>query len=292
MQPVTPSVTQNFFVIPGVNVHQGDPDYSLLVNLSEKQLKQRWDTPEGQNILARWKSSGFSRDALDSLVGKIYDRTDLRGVSLIGEKLNGVDLSKIDFYKASLKDSDLTNANLRNSYLSEANIEGANFSFAKADGLYLDNADFNSKTSFKGVNISDINFTFATLLQESIAAQSRIIDLERKRPLLASFLRISCDYGRSFTQFFFWCFVVIAVFTLLYAFIPGLVAKLEMPANMFIKASLFDSFYLSTMTFITIGTDVVPISMLGKVLMMLEGGIGYLMTGLLVAILVKRTVGE
>ncbi|MEP0802800.1 hypothetical protein [Funiculus sociatus] len=64
--------------------------------------------------------------------------------------------------------------------------------------ILVDNVDFGSKTSFIGVNLNEINFTLAALIQESALGQARIINLERKRPILAAFLSISCDYGRSY----------------------------------------------------------------------------------------------
>ncbi|MBD1908942.1 hypothetical protein NDI37_17955 [Funiculus sociatus GB2-A5] len=91
----------------------------------------------------------------------------------------------------------------------------------------MDNVDFDSKTSFIGVNLNEINFTLAALIQESALGQARIINLERKRPILAAFLRISCDYGPSFPRFFFWCLAVIIFFILAYNFLPASLVRAD-----------------------------------------------------------------
>ncbi len=46
------------------------------------------------------------------------------------------------------------------------------------------------------------------------------------------------------------------------------------------------------MTFATSGTDIQAASSMGRILTVAETAIGYLMTGLLVSILVKRTIGD
>jgi hypothetical protein len=55
---------------------------------------------------------------------------------------------------------------------------------------------------------------------------------------------------------------------------------------------LWDSFYFSATTFASLSFNLQPGSVLAKVLVLVEAAIGYLMTGLLVAILVKRTIRD
>jgi hypothetical protein len=47
-----------------------------------------------------------------------------------------------------------------------------------------------------------------------------------------------------------------------------------------------------TLTFTTLGSNVQAVSLLGKLLVSLEAAIGFLMTGLLVAILTKKIIGD
>lgn len=117
-------------------------------------------------------------------------------------------------------------------------------------------------------------------------AQARIINLERKRPILAAFLSISCDYGRSFLRFFFWCLAVIIFFILAYNFLPASLVRAD---NLTPSGGLWDSFYFSATTFTSLSSNLQAGSVLAKIFVLVEAAIGYLMTELLVAILVKRT---
>ena len=46
-------VTQDFFINPGVDLQKGNADYNLAAKLSKQQLKNRWKTTSGQDILSR-----------------------------------------------------------------------------------------------------------------------------------------------------------------------------------------------------------------------------------------------
>ncbi|MEP0872433.1 pentapeptide repeat-containing protein [Trichocoleus desertorum AS-A10] len=289
---VQSELTSEFFVVPGANLQQGSQDYLTAVKLTKAQLRQRWETSTGQNIITRWRANNFDRQVIESLVGQIYDHVDLRGINLVQAELRQADLSNVELYSANLEGANLQGADLTNSYLSEANIKGTNFDWAKMERVYLDGVDFNSQTSFIGVNLSVINFTLAALVQDLAVGQARIVNLERKRPLLAALLRITCDYGRSFRRFLFWCLIVILTFAFACFFLKGSVVKTALLSGSDPRINLWDSLYFSAMTFLTIGTEIQPASPLGRVLAVAEGAIGYLMTGLLVTVLIRRTIGD
>ncbi|MGB3204483.1 MAG: hypothetical protein WBB28_05800 [Crinalium sp.] len=65
-------LTIDLFVNPGVDLNLGDPGYREAVNFTKEDLRRRWATPYGVNILARWKASEFDRASLEQLVGKVY----------------------------------------------------------------------------------------------------------------------------------------------------------------------------------------------------------------------------
>lgn len=282
-------ITPDFFIVPGVDLQQGSSDYPLAAKLNKNVLKNRWKTTTGQDILHRWKASNFARNVLDNLVGKFYGHSDIRGIILAREDLSGVDLSKVDLYGANLGNAILKHANLTDSYLSESNIKGACFDWSIMDGAFLDNVDFDNRTSFIGVNLNPINFTLAALLQDLALGQARIVSLKKKRPVLAFILRITCDYGRSFPRFFLSCFLVTLLFSLAYNFYPGSLVKVGAASN---SLSFWDKFYFSIMTFTSAGTDIQPVSNWGRILVVTETVIGYLSLGLLISILNKRTIGD
>jgi uncharacterized protein YjbI with pentapeptide repeats len=282
MQSPIQEITPEFFINPGVDLQKGSQELLTMVNLSKEQLRQRWNKQQGQYILNKWKSNGFDRKIIDSMVGKYYGHTDLRGIYLNGEDLSRANLSEIDFYGSNLENTILKYADLSNSWLSESNIKGACFDCANMNGVLIDNVNFNNKTSFRGVNLNAINWNLALLVQDLANGQQRIENLKAKHPILAIFLRITCDYGRSFIRFLASCLIVIVFFGLLYSIIPASINK----------TSFWDSLYFSAMTFTTVGSDIQAISVWGKILVVIEAAIGYLMTGLLIAILVRRTIGD
>jgi len=274
------------FIEPNINLQKGDERLNYFLNLSKQQLQIRWQSKHGIKILESWKEKNFDRAHLDSLVGKYYDHTDLRGIPLNNEDLEAADLSCVDFYCATLENVKLVKANLSESWLSEANIKGTRFDWATMEKVLIDNVQFNEQSSFRGVNLSAINFTLAALLQDLAIDQQRIANLESAHPKLAMFLRLSCDYGRSFLRFFAWAFTIIIGFSLLFYVLPDTVSNGE-------HLRWFDYLYFSFVTFTTLGYgDITPISWYGKLMVVIEVMIGYVMLGLLVAILSRRIIGR
>lgn len=280
-QNQAPEITPEFFISPNVNLDTGNPELLTMVNLTKEQLRNRWFTPAGHNILTRWKAHGFKRDMLDSLVGRFYDHTDLRGIPLVKEDLSKTNLSKIDFYAANLKNSSFRNANFTDSYLSESNIEGACFDYANMKDVLIDHVEFDNKTTFTGVSLKSIDFNLSALLQQYATNQQRIESLKSRHPVLAAILYVTCDYGRSFSRFLLCCSLVVIFFSFMYWLIPGLS-----------QPGIWNSFYFSIMTFTSFGSDVQAVTAIAKILAAVEVIVGYLMTALLVAILVRKTIGD
>ncbi|MDZ8071154.1 MAG: pentapeptide repeat-containing protein [Nostoc sp. DedQUE08] len=280
----TQEITPEFFINAGVNLDTGGNQEDLLtmVNLSKQQLRDRWFTPAGQNILIRWKTNGFKRDVLDRMVGKYYEHTDIRGIPLIKEDLTRANLSKVDFYGANLENSNFKNADLTDSWLSETNIKGACFDYAKMKDVLIDHVEFSNKTSFTGVSLRSIDFNLSALLQEYATNQQRIESLKSKHPILAKILYVTCDYGRSLSRFIFCCLVVVVSFSLIYWLSAGSLSKL----------GFWNSLYFSIMAFTSFGSEIHALSTAGKFLTTIEVITGYLMTPLLVAILVRKTIGD
>ncbi len=268
------------FIEPDANlVGAGNELRNRFATLDRVELRNRWTTPKGQAILAKWKESGFKREVVESLIGKFDGHLDLRGIPLRGEKLSGVNLAEVDFFSADLEDANFSQASLRNSYLSEANIKGTRFDWATMQGVYLDNVEYDTRTSFLGIDLATINFNLAALLRDLAITQQRINHLEKRNPILAFFLRVTSDYGLSLSRYFLWVAGIIVSFALLYACVPGVISK----------PGLLNGLYFSVVTFTTLGYgDIVPASGLGQVLAILEVCTGYIMGGLLVTILARR----
>ena len=253
-------------------------EWKYYANLSKADIVERWHTPIGKGLLASLQAGRLSRSTLEQHIGQFNHKFDLRGIPLSGVDCSGLDLSDIDFFAADLSKAIFTGAKLSNSYLSECDIRGAVFDWAKFDGALLDHVKFDRNTSLLGVNINEVNFTLSTLLYDLALSQQRIQQLEQYYPVFSLFLRWSCDYGRSFILYLFWVVVFIFGYASTYCVLMDI--------------SFLDSVYFSIVTFATVGYgDIAPHEPLQKIIVCSEILIGYLMGGLLVAILAKRVMG-
>lgn len=268
-----------FFIAPTKNID--DPsglEWKHYANLSKDQVKSRWLTPMGKGLLNSLRLEDFSREAFNKHVGKIYGKFDLRGIPLQSAKLDGKDLANIDFFFADFSGSSLARSNLSGSYLSECNLKGAILDWSTLDDALLDNVQFDNKTSFLGVDLHKVNFTLATLLYDLALTQQRIQQLEQRNKIFSAFLRISCDYGRSFSQYLLWVLTFVLCYAVAYCLL--------------MDTTFIDSLYFSIVTFATVGYgDILPHTPIEKILVISEIIIGYLMGGLLIAILAKRVIG-
>jgi len=271
------------FIPAGTVVNASHPDIKYYITLTPEQLRQRWLEPEGQEIYKVWKEGGFNRDALAAVVGQLYENLDGRGAPLSDEDASGANLSAIDMFAADCQRAKFVGTNLTGSFLSEADIRGADFSWARMNSALLDNANYDGTTKFLGVNLNAVNFNLAALLQEQALTQQRIAHLEQRYPLLAFFLHWTCDYGRSLGLWSAWVVAVLLFFGILFANVSGATNH----------TGLADNMYFSVVTFTTLGYgDVLPVSVFGKVLAVIEVVIGYVMGGLLIAILTRKVLGS
>jgi hypothetical protein len=277
-----PALNSDNFINPHIDLNRDHPELTGIVGLSKDVLRSRWSSGTGENILRKWREEAYSRKALENVVGRYYGHLDLRGISIPGENLESVDLSGVDFYSSDISRCNLRAARLTDSWLSESDIRGTIFDWAIMDGVRIDNVEFDNKTSFVGVNLNAVNFNLAALLQDLAIGQQRIAHIQRRHPLMARFLSVSCDYGRSFGRFLFWCLVLILGFGLAYEMIP----------NTITSNGFWDSLYFSLTVFITLGSDTTVISSLGKTLVAVEATIGYFMAGLLIALWIRKTIND
>jgi hypothetical protein len=271
------------FIEPGDRVDAQHRDVRRLATASRDDLRRRWTSDKGRELLRRLCDARFNRDVLESSLGRLYENYDLRGIPLRGFDLSSADLHNVDFFAADLRDTKFVGCNLTNAHFSEADIKGADFSFARMNDAFLDNAIYDLRTTFTGVDIRQVNFNLAALLQDQARTQQRIAHLKSRHPTLAFFLRWTCNYGQSLGLWAFWVVGTILIFAGVYTVFPEMVNG----------RGYFDAIYFSVTTFSTLGLgDITPISDIGKLTVMLEAILGYLMGGLLIAILVRRLIGN
>jgi len=271
------------FIEPGDRVDSHHRDVRRLATASRDDLRRRWASERGREVLRRLFEAGFKRDVLESVVGRLYENYDLRGISLPEHDLSNCDLHNVDFFAANLRETKFIGCNLTNTHFSEADIRGADFSFARMNDAFLDNAVYDLRTTFTGVDIRHVNFNLAALLQDQARTQQRIAHLKSRNPALAFVLYWTCNYGQSLGLWSLWVLGTILIFAGIYAAFPAMVSG----------RGLFDAIYFSVTTFSTLGLgDITPVSDIGKLVVMLEVVLGYLMGGLFIAILVRRMIGN
>ncbi|MBW4484898.1 MAG: pentapeptide repeat-containing protein [Tildeniella torsiva UHER 1998/13D] len=272
-------INNDLLINPGVDIGEGSQELLTMARIGRAELKRRWAAGHGNYVLVKWRASGFQRQVLDGLVGKFYGQTDLRGIDLSEADLNGVDLSYCDMFSASLQNANLSKANLNHTWLSETDLRGANLSWASMDGVLIDNADFNNRTTMLGVNLAKVDFTLAWPLRSFAFNQQRIADLKSRYPFFAKFLEITTDYGRSFPRFFGWCLVTVVLFALAFS-----------PDSMISEPGFWNGLYYSAATFTSLGANLYAVSPMAKVLSVVEVFLGYVMLGLLATMIAKRVL--
>jgi uncharacterized protein YjbI with pentapeptide repeats len=276
-------VSQDLFIAAGVNLTEKSAELPTVINIPKRQIRSRWETQQGNNILSRWKANSFKREILDEMVGRFHGHTDLRGIPLAGEKLHGADLSNVDFFHANFEAAEFERVDMTNSWLSHSNLRKTSFRWSKMDGVLIDDVEFDDRTSFHGIDLKTINFNLAALLQESALADLRIQHLKRRNPILAWFLKITCDYGRSFPRFLCCCLILIIIFGFGFYTLPHALSI----------GNLWDCMFFSFLCFIKASSkDLFVTSTLGQLLFISEATIGYIMLGVLIAIIVRKTIGR
>jgi len=270
------------FIQPGENIIDGD-DLKIVTGFTVRELQSRWYSEKGKNILNSWRSSGFNIETIRNLVGKYHGHLDLRGIPLQSETISGQDFSFIDFFGASFAETEFNNVNFSDSWLSETDLTGTCFKWSQMDNALLDNVIFNTETEFHGVDLNKINFTLAAILRDQAIGQQRIAHLKVRSPLLSKLLWVTSDYGRSLTRWLFWVLGIVVMFGFFYWLYP----------NATNSSGYWDAVYFSFVTFTTLGYgDILPIALLSKCVVVLEVVLGYMMGGLLVAILAKKVIGN
>ncbi len=273
--------TRSFFISPGDNITSSHIDNTYFAEMSPKIIENRWASEEGKDKVKQIIDSKFDRIFIDSVIGKFHGQLDLRGFDFSNQNLSRCNLSKCDLFRANFTNADCSFSDFSDAWLSEANLKSANFEWCRMENVLLDNIKYNEKTNFNGIDLNKINFTLATLFRDVVLSQQRVIDLEKQQPALAVVLKITTDYGRSLTRWSIWCCSIILLFAIIY--------------SQFILTTAGDAFgnnlYFSIVTFTTVGYgDITPIDGIGKTIAMFEIGMGYLMGGLLIAILTKKVL--
>ncbi len=213
-----------------------------------------------------------------NLAGATLTQADLSGANLHCANLNNSRLRE-----ASLADADLSEASLKEADLSMATIDRANFSNSDLRGARLRMLRGFKSARWIGTDIRDINFAGAYLMRREIIDQNFIKEFRSYNKLTALLYYpwwITCDCGRSMLRWCLWIGIQAIIFAWLYT-----QAGVDFGQNPTAVAHL----YFSVVTLTTLGYgDIVPHTLAGQILAMMEVAIGYIMLGGLLSIFANK----
>lgn len=230
---------------------------------------------------ANCKQAGFGRANLNqaSLFRTNLDHATLTQANLEHANLSCSNLHHARLREANLVATDLTETDLRFAELSLCNIRKANFSNADLRHARLRMMRQFKTANWLGVDIRDVNFSGAYLMRREIIDQNFIKEF-RSYNWVSKILYYpwlwTCDCGRSM---FRWCCcigVLLFLFTYLYSFVG--IDYGHYPTSL-------SPLYFSVVTLTTLGFgDVLPNSVGGQIVVMMEVSTGYIMLGGLLSI--------
>jgi uncharacterized protein YjbI with pentapeptide repeats len=215
----------------------------------------------------------------------------LTSARLTGAKLHGAGLKLAHLHEAHLIGSDLTEADLTTALLSGASLVEANITGAKLNGADLKGACVRNiiydrqamKNCYYGIRVDDC---YGNAVFKRDAQDQDYIDTQEMRcttpgrKLLFAMWGFFTDYGRSLPRVASFALLMVVLFGVIFKMHPGLIdfGRHQMTA--------FTPFYFSFVTYTTLGFgDVTAMGLAGEILVAVEVVLGYLILGLLLAIL-------
>ncbi|OCC14300.1 hypothetical protein DBT_2289 [Dissulfuribacter thermophilus] len=218
------------------------------------------------------------------LNGATFFEADLQSSSFTKAELVGVDFRCADMSACRLREADLRKADFTSSVLNYADLSMANVA-----GARFDNADIRhskviaitgyEKASWIGTDIRDINFAGGYQLRRFIVDQNYLKEF-REKNLMCHIIYwiwyITSDCGRSMTRWMLWVTALTLFFAWLYTVVGVDYGDYPTPIS---------PLYFSVVTLTTLGYgDVVPKTITGQLVAMIEVITGYLMLGGLLSI--------
>ena len=250
---------------------------------------------QGANLVSAHLGHANLRGA--HLANAILHCADLRGANL-----HRAHLMSVRFHRAHMEGADLRGAHLEKANLSEADIRGADFSHVSLEetvfkDVVWDEKDANSpvRSKFEGFDVRGIRYSdprFDQKIRQSEFIRSLKDACDKGGWLwrrVFSAWRLSCDCGRSIWRWLITCAVIILGFSFLFA--ATCAGGLELLKYNEIDKGFLTHLYFSVVTFSTLGFgDVTPIHWGGKVAVIAEVFLGYVMLGGLISIFTTKLV--
>jgi len=193
--------------------------------------------------------------------------------------LRNSNLRKARIREANLVNADLTNADLREADLSLSTVKGSTFTNADLREARLRLISGFEKATWIGVDIRDVNFAGAYRMRRNIIDQNFIKEFRAAGRLSAALYYlwwITSDCGRSMLRWCLWIMILSLFYAWLFTFVEIDYGEYR---------TWLSPFYYSVVTLTTLGYgDIMPASIGGQCIAMMEVISGYMMLGGLLSI--------
>ncbi len=233
--------------------------------------------------------SNFSGFGTANLSEANFFDAQLEQVTLTRANLSGSDFRTANLRGTRIRDANLTNAIFINANLNECefagtSVKGADFRNADLKEASLKGLEDYQKANWIGADIRDVNFHGAYLIRRFIMDQNYLYEFRNQSKVhefIYTVWLITSDCGRSFIR---WA-IFVASFTILFAILFSFV-----PMNWGVhEDSFFAPLYFSVITITTLGYgDIVPTTLIGEILSVIEVTIGYCGLGGLLSIFATK----
>jgi len=241
---------------------------------------------EGANLSgATLIRAGFGRA---NLRGTILVQADLSGSSLVDADLKGADLglatlADVRATGADWSDANVVDADLRRAHLDRCNVEGTRFDGSDMrDACLLEVRNFRT-ASWISVDVREINFTGAYLCRSFIHDQNYLAEYRAQGGLSDLIYRmwwLTSDCGRSPLRWSLCTGILVVAFALGYT---------QVAIDYGSHPTSVSPLYFSVVTMTTLGFgDVLPNSVAGQWLVMVQVVCGYVMLGGLLSLLSNK----
>ena len=241
-------------------------------------------------------------------------KTDLRGADLYGSKLYDADMKETSLQGVDFQYSEFIGTNFRGAQVGKYKIINDNCEIQEKNTIFCNNnyyPSFNilnlfkpmkeqwNYTCFHNVSIDLTDTSMAPDLYRYVKDQHYLYRFKQKHPFWYFLWKWTCGCGNSLFLWVFWCFLLIGFFGFVNAdfnipnYLPDIIATpidfINPLFNNFDCEPVRGWFFESIINFFTLSyNDANPLNLMGKIWIIFEVVVNYLMLGGLISIFTNK----
>ena len=100
------SPNKPLFIPAGVNITERHVDCNYFATMNPEEIERRWNSDEGTELFNKISNAGFSREAIETRMGKFYGKIDLRGFNFSNQKIPYHNFADCDLFRANFENAD------------------------------------------------------------------------------------------------------------------------------------------------------------------------------------------